>query len=65
MSRSREKNYAACQGPECHRDHLCVLMEKGLTEEVAKRSSAPAYVCGNCGAQANERRDLCNPAPLA
>ncbi|PLX84824.1 MAG: hypothetical protein C0617_06310 [Desulfuromonas sp.] len=54
----------ACTAPAGHRDHMCLLMEKGLTEEVALRSTRPAYACGNCGALANEREDLCNPAPL-
>lgn len=56
--------YSPCNGPEKHRDHLCHLMEKGLTEEVRRRSDRAAYVCINCGARANAEEDLCNPASL-
>jgi hypothetical protein len=59
-----EKTYGACGKPEGHQDHLCLLMEKGLTEEVAQRTSRPAFTCGNCAAQANEREDLCRPVPI-
>jgi hypothetical protein len=55
--------YATCTGPQQHRDHLCHLMEKGLTEEVRHRSDRPAFLCANCGARANEAGDLCNPEP--
>lgn len=57
-------SYNACAGPQQHRDHLCQLMEKGLTEEVRRRSDHPAFACGNCGARANHARDLCNPEPI-
>lgn len=56
--------YNTCTGPQQHRDHLCHLMEKGLTEEVRRRSDRPAFVCANCGARANSADDLCNPEPL-
>jgi len=58
------RSYSPCAGPQRHRDHLCHLMEKGLTEEVRRRSDRPAFVCANCGAQANAAEDLCNPHPL-
>jgi len=58
------KNYNACAGPQQHRDHLCHLMEKGLTDEVRRRSDRPAFVCANCGARANAAEDICNPRPL-
>lgn len=60
----QEKSYNACARPEGHRDHMCNLMERGQTAEVAQRSTRPAFFCGNCGARANEREDLCSPAPL-
>jgi hypothetical protein len=56
--------YNVCTGPQQHRDHFCHLMEKGLTEEVLRRSDRPAFLCANCGARANEAGDLCNPEPL-
>ncbi len=61
---SRPRTDNTCVKPEGHRDHLCLLMEKGMTAEVAQRTSHPAFACGNCGARANEREDLCNPIPL-
>jgi hypothetical protein len=56
--------YNTCTGPQQHCDHLCHLMEKGLTEEVRRRSDRPAFLCANCGARANEAVDLCNPEAL-
>jgi hypothetical protein len=64
MTEKKGRTYGACEGPACHSDHLCILMEKGLTEEVRRRSSHPAFACGNCEARANEAKDLCNPQPL-
>jgi len=64
MTEKKQKSYSACEGPERHGDHLCLLMERGMTGEVRRRSSRPAYVCDNCGARADEAKDLCNPQPL-
>jgi len=58
------RSYNPCSGPQRHRDHLCHLMEKGMTEEVRRRSARPAFVCANCGARANAAEDLCSPQPL-
>lgn len=60
----RAETYNACLGPQEHRDHFCHLMEKGMTEEIRRRSDQPAYICRNCRARANEPADLCNPDPL-
>lgn len=54
-----------CQQPEQHRDHLCLLMEKGQTAEIRRRSDRPAFACANCGARANAAEDLCRPRPLS
>lgn len=64
MAEKKQKSYGACKGPSGHSDHLCILMEKGMTEEVRRRSSHPAFVCGNCGARADKAEDLCNAEPL-
>jgi len=48
--------YNICSGPEQHRDHLCHLMEKGMTGEVRRRSDRPAFLCANCGARMDERK---------
>ncbi len=60
----KDRTYNPCGKPQQHREHLCMLMEEGKTEEVRKRSSQPAYVCRNCRAQANEAEDLCNPQSI-
>lgn len=62
--KTKAATYNACTGPQQHRDHLCHLMEKGMTGEVRRRSDRPAFLCANCGARANEAADLCNPEPL-
>lgn len=64
MTEKKGRTYGACEGPACHSDHMCILMEKGQSEEVRRRSSHPAFACGNCEARANEAKDLCNPQPL-
>jgi hypothetical protein len=58
------RTYDACSSPQTHGDHMCHLMEKGMSAEIKKRTTHPAYACANCGARANEREDLCNPKPL-
>jgi len=64
MVEKKRKTYGACEGPECHSDHLCVLMERGLTEEIRRISSRPAFACRSCQAHANETGYLCDPQPL-
>ena len=53
-----------CQQPEEHPRHLCQLKRAGRVEEIARRSSRPAFICFNCGSQANRAVDLCNPGGL-
>lgn len=60
----KEKSYGGCERPEGHRDHMCHLMEKGQMSEVRQRSTHPAFICGNCGARADEKEDLCKPENL-
>lgn len=55
---------AICRDPALHDMHLCKLKKKGLTEELAARTTAPAFVCHNCGARADRENDVCNPSPL-
>lgn len=59
-----DRTYDACSSPKNHRDHMCHLMEKGMSAEIRKRTTNPAFSCANCGARANEAEDLCNPRPL-
>lgn len=53
-----------CRDPALHDLHFCKLNKKGLCDEMAARSKAPAFVCHNCGARADRETDLCNPSPL-
>jgi hypothetical protein len=53
-----------CRDPALHQVHFCKLKKKGLQDEMAARSRAPAYVCHNCGARADSEGDLCNASPL-
>ena len=55
---------AACSNPATHSLHICQLKKKGLSEEVAARSSDPVYICHNCNATANRAEDLCNCSPF-
>lgn len=58
------RRYSPCGAPAAHRDHLCLLMERGETEEIHRRTAHPAFACANCGALADAGEDLCNPRPL-
>jgi hypothetical protein len=53
-----------CRDPTLHHMHFCKLRKGGLSAEIAARTTAPAFVCHNCGAHADQERDLCNPSPL-
>lgn len=63
--KKKEPGYDACLRPQEHRDHLCNLMDRGMTAEIRRRSDRPAFLCRNCGARANEAEDLCRPQPLS
>ncbi len=54
----------SCGQPTGHRDHLCLLMEKGMVTEIAERTRNPAFSCANCGAMADQSEDLCQPRAL-
>ncbi|MDO3377904.1 hypothetical protein [Geoalkalibacter halelectricus] len=60
----QEPTYNECTSAQQHSEHLCILMEQGRSREVSERSRNPAFLCRNCGAYADQRRDLCNPMPL-
>ena len=53
-----------CRDLSLHHLHFCALKKQGLSGEIAARTSAPAYVCHNCGARADRGSDLCNASPL-
>ncbi|MBN1523931.1 MAG: hypothetical protein JW904_05580 [Spirochaetales bacterium] len=47
-----------------HKGHLCVLASKQMFEEIKQITSAPKYICFNCGRVADNKENLCNPMPL-
>jgi hypothetical protein len=47
-----------------HQGHLCILVGKGMLEEVKKMVQDPQYICFNCGRVADCEKNLCNPMPL-
>ena len=55
---------AVCRDPGLHHMHFCKLKKRGMDEEIAARTMAPAFVCHNCGARADRDSDLCNASPL-
>lgn len=54
-----------CRDPALHDMHFCKLRKKGLTQEMAARTTAPAFVCHNCGVRVDHAGDVCNPSPLS
>lgn len=57
---SEEKS---CKHPENHSGHLCMLVSKGLFEEVKKLTRNPGFICFTCGRVADSAENLCNPMP--
>lgn len=49
---------------ESHKMHMCELRAQGEEECIRRLSDKPAYECGNCGARANEAKNLCAPHEL-
>ncbi len=47
-----------------HQGHLCVLHSKGMHDVIADVTCNPTVVCFNCGREANEAANVCNPMPL-
>ena len=54
-----------CETPNDPALHMCKLRQKGLMEEIDRRSAHPTVACNKCGARANESRNLCQPRPYA
>jgi len=53
----------SCKHPENHAGHLCMLVSKGLFEEVKKLTRHPKFICFTCGRVADSSENLCNPMP--
>ena len=54
--------------PEEHKMHMCALKQSGFDKQdpaaFKKLTTNPKYRCGNCGAQAQARKNLCKPVAL-
>ena len=48
--------------------HMCALKQSGFDKQdpaaFKKLTANPKYRCGNCGAQAQARKNLCKPVAL-
>ena len=53
----------ACKGE--HAGHLCVLVSKGMIEEIKQLARKPQFICFNCGRVADCEDNLCNPMSLS
>lgn len=49
---------------ESHKKHMCALKAEGNEECILSLSDKPTMECSNCGAKANEAKNLCAPQPL-
>ncbi len=57
-----EEKACNCDGE--HTGHLCVLVSKGLLDEVKELVKNPKHICFDCGRVADSAKNLCNPMPL-
>lgn len=53
-----------CTNQAKHSSHMCELRLAGREERIKELESEPKYVCGNCGARANDMDALCAPGPI-
>lgn len=53
-----------CPTPAEHKMHMCELNKKNMTDEIKKRSAKPKFVCGNCGAKADQAAYVCKPESM-
>jgi predicted nucleic acid-binding Zn ribbon protein len=48
-----------------HKMHMCALAATDNAELMEHLADHPTVECRNCGALANDARNVCNPRPLA
>lgn len=60
-------NKTDCNKKE-HKMHMCELTGTGFDKKDPAKfreiTENPEFKCGNCGAKANKRKNLCNPKKL-
>jgi len=53
---------------EGHEMHMCALKEEGFEEKEPEKykelTENPRFKCGNCGAEAANSENVCNPVEL-
>lgn len=58
------KEQKSCCNAKVHHQHMCILKEKGMNEEIVKLSDNPTVECGICGAKANSADYICTPVKV-
>ena len=59
------KKTTTCKAETGHQGHLCVLASESRFDEIKTLVKDPQFICFNCGRVADNKRNLCNPMPLA
>ncbi len=49
---------------EHHKMHMCALKSQNEDECIKSLSDKPTVECKNCGAKANDAKNVCDPKPL-
>lgn len=50
-----------CLCEELHRNHLCMLRIRGMTNAIKHETNSPNVACDICGEEANSEDDVCEP----
>ena len=53
-----------CTCAELHKDHMCVLLGKGLNNKINSLKCTPNVVCEKCNQEANSEKSVCVPLQL-
>jgi len=59
-----EEGKKACQAPDYHKMHLCVLKHMGQMQLLDELTENPTHRCSRCGCSSNNRKNLCQPYEL-
>lgn len=53
-----------CTCSKLHKNHMCVLRGKGLTNNVKSLTCTPNVIYDKCNQEANSKNSVCIPIPL-